>query len=112
MPRTAVILEDDVGLRYALSGLLASFDYTVFPVATAQDAMACFNHDDIGVFLADVLIGGEPSGLDIAGAVRVRWPSTRIFLMSSDHLLASQAEPLEFLPKPVDLSALQRIAET
>ena len=81
--RTILLVEDDGELREALQSILELSNFTVLCAADGAEALSIMGPDrHIDVFLTDVVLPGELSGVDLADRVRHEFPEISIILMS------------------------------
>ncbi len=96
----------EVGAAY-----LEQLGYTVKRAASAQDAIAVLENDTtIDLVFSDILMPGRMNGLDLARAVRERFPHMPVLLCTGYSGSAQDAVRRGFvvLQKPYDLDALVR----
>jgi CheY-like chemotaxis protein len=101
-----LFVEDNEQVRQVVEAMIRSVGYSVTVAKDAEAALALW--DDGGQFdlvFTDVVMPGEYTGVDLAGALRARDPHARILLTSgfaySEEILAKIKElGLEVLSKP------------
>ncbi len=100
-----LVVEDDNNLREALTDTLQLADYSVIPVASAEDALkqlALYN--DIRMIVSDVNMGGM-SGHDLLRAVKQDYPQIPMMLITayasiSESVDAMKQGAVDYLVKP------------
>jgi CheY-like chemotaxis protein len=123
LPRLAVgasrqkrllVVDDDRGMRRSMTRLLHSWGHQVAVAAGARRALSLVDtfHPDIAIM--DLAIG-DGSGLDLARALRQKFPERRmqLFAMTADNDDGVRRACLEvfdaYLVKPGQLTELQRL---
>lgn len=111
-PMSVLLVEDnDTVGRFAL-GLLHEMGLTAHWATDGQSALSLLNarNGRFDLVFSDVVMPGM-SGIELASAVRRRWPSLRVVLTSGySHVLAEQGtHGFEFLAKPYSAEALVKM---
>ena len=111
------MVEDDEALRELARRLLQRQGYTVFVVATADDAVHAFERNpSIDLLLTDVVMPGA-SGPQLTRRLVDRWPALKVIYMSgyTDEAIVQHGvlKPgIAFLSKPFTAQTLgQKIRE-
>ncbi len=107
-----LLMEDDPEVRRLILSMLTKLDYQIIEAANGEQAMAA--HDGNAGFellLADVVLPGGMTGVDIAKEVTQRLPDIKILLVSGhpDDILAQcgpLATVLRMLRKPIQMEDL------
>jgi PAS domain S-box-containing protein len=110
---TVLLVEDDGTVRELARRVLQENGHRVIEAASAEEALNAVSagSDVVDLLLSDVVLPGL-SGLDLAVALRRRWPSLKVLLMSGS--VDSPARPADFdgeklfLPKPFRPKELAR----
>jgi DNA-binding NtrC family response regulator len=105
-PRVLVV-EDEAGIRLALSGLLKREGYDVVQCERGADALRALEAGAFDFVLTDLALGEGPSGLDVLRFVRERQPETPIVMITAhgSEKIAVEAMKLgaeDYVPKPFD----------
>jgi len=100
-----VVIEDDVGVRESLVGLLRSMRFNVTAFAAAADFMAKGKLASVGCMILDVRLPGQ-SGIEFFEEVRAGGFQRPVIFMSGHAdvpiaVRAMKAGAVEFLTKPV-----------
>ena len=98
-----LIVEDEVLLRMDAADVIGSAGFEVVEAASADDAIVILGaRRDITVVFTDVQIPGSMNGLNLARAVRGRWPPIKIVATSGLVDVGEKDLPDggRFLPKP------------
>ena len=102
--RTALIVEDDLGLSDLCADMLREFDLRIEQVASAEAAIdhLCERSGDITVLVADVRLSGAMTGVALAHRVSVLWPSISLIVTSGAPLDEAETLPERavFVQKP------------
>jgi DNA-binding NtrC family response regulator len=105
-PRILVV-EDEAGIRLALSGLLRREGYEVIQCESGADALAQLGGGPFDFVLTDLALGEGPSGLDVMRFAKERQPETPIVMITAhgSEKIAVEAMKLgaeDYVPKPFD----------
>jgi DNA-binding NtrC family response regulator len=105
-PRVLVV-EDEAGIRLALTGLLRREGYEVVQCERGADALAQLESSEFDFVLTDLALGDGPSGLDVMRCARERQPETPIVMITAhgSEKIAVEAMKLgaeDYVPKPFD----------
>src|SRR5215203_1742442 len=104
--RVALIVEDDNDVRGLAAALLEESDLSVVETTSAEEALAYLkDHAEKVAFLfADVRLPCLMSGVDLARAVRLKWPWVEMVLTSGapieDDEIARVPREVRYMPKP------------
>jgi len=103
--RKALIVEDDVELRFFASALLEETDLEIIEASSGEEALNYLHHhaDEVAFLFSDVRLPCLMSGVDLARTVRSKWPWIRTVLTSGAPLEVNDERTLRdvrFMPKP------------
>ncbi len=107
-----LVVEDEMLLRMRAVDIVEDAGFTPIEAVNADDALAILESRlDIDLLFTDIQMPGSMDGLRLAHAVRERWPSIKIVLVSGQLTLTEVDKPINsrFFGKP--LEAKQMIAE-
>ncbi len=101
-----LVVDDDAGIRFALTELLADAGHDVRDAEHAPAALAALEGDPADLVLSDLSMPAI-SGLDLLEEIRTRHPQTLFVLLTAhgDERVAVKALKLgawDYLPKPFD----------
>lgn len=80
--------------------------FTAVEAVSADEALAILEaRSDITMLFTDIQMPGSLDGLKLAHAVRERWPSIKIILVSGQVMVADSDKPTDslFFGKPLDV---------
>jgi DNA-binding NtrC family response regulator len=102
-----LIVEDEAGIRLALTGLLRREGYEVVQCERGDDALARLDVEAFDFVLTDLALGEGPSGLDVLRFARQRQPETPVVMITAhgNEKIAVEAMKLgadDYVPKPFD----------
>jgi CheY-like chemotaxis protein len=109
LPTVVLIVEDDALLRMCAAEIVEEAGFAVIEAADADAAMALLEScSDIALLLTDIDMPGSMNGLELAHAVRCRWPSIKILVVSGQVRPQPSELPSDscFLAKPYQTAAL------
>jgi two-component system, response regulator PdtaR len=98
-----LLVEDDPLLRLDASVVLLDAGYEVLEAADGDEAIALLETEsDIRVMVSDIQMPGSLNGVELAHAVRRRWPPIKMLLTSGRHIprAGELPERVRYLPKP------------
>ena len=104
-----LIVEDDILVRTVAVEIAYDAGFSVLQASDADEAIRILqSRSDIGVVLTDIDMPGTLDGLELAQAIRHRWPSIQVVLTSGKMRPGADELPerSHFLPKPYDISKL------
>lgn len=110
-PRNVLIVEDMV-LRMRAVEIVEDAGFTPVEAVNADQALSILeSRSDISLLFTDIQMPGSMDGLKLAHAVRDRWPSIKIILVSGQVKLSDAEKPANsrFFGKPLEVK--QMIAE-
>ena len=112
VPAAVLIVEDEMLLRMRAVDMVEDAGFTPVEAVDADEAVAILeSRSDIVLLFTDIQMPGRMDGLTLAHAVRARWPSIKIILVSGQLKLPDIHIPADsrFFGKP--LAAGDMIAE-
>jgi CheY-like chemotaxis protein len=104
-----LIVEDEFLVRIVAVQIAEEAGFSVLQAADADEAIRVLQgRSDIRVVLTDIEMPGSMDGLELAQAIRHRWPPIDVVLTSGKMRPAADELPerSHFLPKPYDASEL------
>jgi CheY-like chemotaxis protein len=112
-PKLALVVEDDLLQREALSSLLKQHRMDVIACDSAEAGELVLGRAglEISVLIADVTLAGCMSGLELARFARNRFPHLKIIIVSGQHLQQLPSDVC-FLQKPYRPDDLVRLSTT
>ncbi|MGH7287109.1 MAG: sigma-54-dependent transcriptional regulator, partial [Myxococcota bacterium] len=107
MTTRVLIVEDEAGIRLALTGLLRREGYEVIQCERGDDALARLGAEAFDFVLTDLALGTGPSGLDVLRLTKERQPETPVVMITAhgNEKIAVEAMKLgadDYVPKPFD----------
>jgi len=108
---TVLLVEDNAEVAEVAKAYFEELGYTVKQAAGAQPGLDRIARDgDIDLVFSDILMPGGMNGLELAAAVRQRFPATAVLLTTGYSSSAQDAVAQGFavLQKPYNLAALER----
>lgn len=108
---TVLLVEDNAEVGEVARAYLEQLGYAVKQTASAQAGLDLIERaGDIDLIFSDILMPGEMNGLDLAKAVRRRFPTIAVLLATGYSSSAQHAvsQGFDVLQKPYDLPALER----
>jgi CheY-like chemotaxis protein len=104
---TILLVEDESTIRAVVSGERAAVGYEVIVDADADEAIVLLaEREDIVLVFTDVNMPGSMDGLELAAAVRHRWPPIHIIITSGKARPRSIPINALFIPKPYVVNSL------
>ena len=114
---TLLIVEDEAIVSLYLRSSLEAFGHTVVGLApTGAQAVknALSSYPDL--ILMDIRLNGDTDGIEAAKQIRNHRPAPVIFITANTDDMAmrraSELEPIGYLSKPLDVTALRGIMES
>jgi len=112
-----LVVDDEQGIRFFLEKTLTKVGHSVSTAASGEEALEALRERRFDLMMLDLKLGGRVDGLRVLEAVRWRWPSTIVIMLTAHGSLASAQAAIEegvdgYLLKPVDPSEVREtIAE-
>ena len=103
MPRTVLVVEDEVLVRYDTCDFLRAAGYHVLEASTAQQAIDILQENPaIDLVFTDVQMPGTMDGIKLSHYIRNRWPPVKLIVVSGMAILEASSLPdgSRFFPKP------------
>ena len=99
-----LVVEDDVGLREALTDTLSLANYQVLAAADGIEALQLLKQHKIALMISDVQMA-PMSGLELLKSVRLNYPALPVLMMTAyatvnDAVQAIRIGALDYLAKP------------
>jgi len=104
-PTIVLVVEDEMLLRMRAVDMVEDAGYIPVEAVDADDALAILqSRSDIALVLTDIQMPGSMNGLELARAVRERWPPIKIILASGQLKLSREDIPNDsrFFGKPLN----------
>jgi CheY-like chemotaxis protein len=102
-PKIALIVEDDARDRERAAALLKELGLNAVEADSAEVAVALMERQggEVAILLTEIPLAGLMNGVDLARAVAVLWPRTKV-LVTSDFIDRSPRLPssVQYLQKP------------
>src|SRR5437868_10142035 len=101
-----LVVEDEMMLRMRAVDIVEDAGFSPIEAVSADDALAILEaRSDIELLFTDIQMPGSMDGLKLAYAVRERWPSIKIILVSGQLTLSDADKPADsrFFGKPLDV---------
>ena len=102
-PMRILVVEDETFVRMDVVEMLREAGFDVLEAANADEAIQMLERDsDIRLVFTDIDMPGSMNGLQLAAAVRDRWPPVRIIATSGHFKIQAGDLPADarFIPKP------------
>ena len=110
---TVLLVDDEPGVRFALTEVLRDRGYRVICACSGSEALAAL--DGVDVVVTDLSMPGM-DGLELVSQIAARMPALPVILLTahgSDHLvrIASSRGACGCLSKPFDIDEIARVVE-
>ena len=104
-PGRVLVVEDEAGIRLALTSLLRREGYEVLQSKSGDEALARLEVEAFDFVLTDLALGSGASGLDVLRSCRERQPETPVVMITAhgNEKIAVEAMKLgaeDYVPKP------------
>jgi len=102
-----LVVDDEQGIRFFLEKTLTKSGHSVTTAGSGEAALEALRDKRFDLMLLDLKLGGRVDGLRVLEAVRWRWPSTIVIMLTAHGSLASAQAAIEegvdgYLLKPVE----------
>jgi DNA-binding response OmpR family regulator len=111
-----LVVDDEKGIRYFLEKTLEKDGHIVSTAASGEEALQKLRDERFDLMMLDLKLGGRVNGLRVLEAVRWRWPSTLVIMMTAHGSLESAKAAIEegvdgYLLKPVEPEEVREAIE-
>ena len=104
---TVLFVEDDVLVREAVVEALAAAGFAVEVAVNGEEALARLEGGlSVDIVFSDIVMPGSVSGIDLATAVRARWPALPVVLATGYTERRVALPDVKILAKPYDVDQL------
>ncbi len=102
-----LVVDDEPGIRFFLEKTLTKEGHTVTTAGSGDEALEALRDRRFDLMMLDLKLGGRVDGLRVLEAVRWRWPSTVVIMLTAHGSLESAQAAIEegvdgYLLKPVE----------
>ena len=102
-----LVVDDQQGIRYFMQKTLEKEDHLVSTAASGEEALQKLRDQRFDLMMLDLKLGGRVDGLRVLEAVRWRWPSMVVIMMTAHGSLESARAAIQegvdgYLLKPVE----------
>jgi len=110
---TILVVDDDPGVRFALTEVLSERGHRVIAAASGQEALGKL--DGVDVVVTDLVMPGM-DGLELVSRIAARAPSLPVILVTahgSEHVarIATSRGVCRCIRKPFDIDEIARVVE-
>jgi DNA-binding response OmpR family regulator len=111
-----LVVDDEQGIRFFLEKTLTKAGHNVTTAASGEEALEALRERRFDLMLLDLRLGGRVDGLRVLEAVRWRWPSTIVIMLTAHGSLESAQAAIDegvdgYLLKPVEPSEVREAVE-
>ena len=105
--KTILVVDDEVGIREALAGVLKDEGYSVFLAATAEEALRRMAKRRPDLVLLDIWMPGK-DGVEALGEIKARYPDLPVIMISGHANIETAVKTTklgayDFIEKPLSL---------
>lgn len=106
--KTILIVDDEPLIRAYVRDVVEEAGYKAKEAGNADEALRLIEDDGIDIVVSDVEMPGSLNGVELAWAVRTRWPRLSVILTSGRRLPRRDQMPVDtrFLAKPFSSHSL------
>lgn len=102
-----LVVDDEKGIRYFVKKTLEKDGHLVSAAASGEEALQKLRDERFDLMMLDLKLGGRVNGLRVLEAVRWRWPSMVVIMMTAHGSLESAQAAIQegvdgYLLKPVE----------
>jgi DNA-binding response OmpR family regulator len=109
-------VDDEQGIRFFLEKTLSKAGHAVTTAGSGEQALEALRDKRFDLMMLDLRLGGRVDGLRVLEAVRWRWPSTVVIMLTAHGSLETAQAAIEegvdgYLLKPVEPSEVRDAVE-
>ncbi|HQR38007.1 MAG TPA: sigma-54 dependent transcriptional regulator [Blastocatellia bacterium] len=106
MSNSVLIVDDELGIRDSLRGLLADEGFAVEAVATGEACLEAIGQRPYGCILLDIFLGAGLDGLEVLSRIRNTRPECPVIMISGHGTIetavrATKLGAVDFIEKPL-----------
>lgn len=110
MTRRALVVDDEVNMRWVLKEALIDFGYAVETAGGGQEALAAMGREPADLVILDLKMKGM-DGLGTLARLRERWPEAVVLILTAHGTVATAVEAMQlgaadYLRKPFDVEEI------
>jgi DNA-binding response OmpR family regulator len=107
-----LVVDDEQGIRFFLEKTLTKAGHSVTTAGSGEEALEALRDKRFDLMMLDLRLGGRVDGLRVLEAVRWRWPSTVVIMLTAHGSLESAQAAIDegvdgYLLKPVEPSEVR-----
>src|SRR5688572_29933611 len=107
MPNSVLVVDDEIGIRQTLAGVLEDEGFVVDTAASGEDCLTAFERRVYGCVLLDVWLPGI-DGIETLRQLRAAYPETAVIMISGHGNIetavrATRLGALDFIEKPLQI---------
>jgi DNA-binding response OmpR family regulator len=111
-----LVVDDEAGIRFFLEEALQQVGHSVIAASSGEEALDRLRDARFDLIMLDLMLGGRVDGMRVLEAVKWRWPTTVVIILTAhgslDSSLAAIREGVDgYLLKPVEPEELWQAVE-
>jgi DNA-binding NtrC family response regulator len=113
MGKRVLIIDDQPDILEVLTEIIEILEHEVVAISSGNNLDKKFQCNDFDIVITDYQMP-DMTGIDIAKKVKVKYPGTKVYIISGYHQLLSEEKMCEYgvtglLDKPFEIEELKRI---
>ncbi len=115
MENTILIVDDEVSIRMALSGLFASESFNVITATDGLEAIDILENKSVDIVISDLKMP-RMDGETLLRKILIRWPAIPVIILTGNGSISNAVEAMrigayEFLEKPINFEHLLEVVK-
>lgn len=112
----SLVVDDEETVRFFMAETLKRDGHEVTTAANGEEALERLRETPFDLALVDLKLGGRIDGLRVLEAIRWRWPSTAVIILTAHGSLESAVAAIRegvdlYLLKPLEMEDLRQAAQ-
>lgn len=109
-----LVVDDEAGIRFFVEETLHRSGHDVSTAKTGDEALAVLRDTPFDLVILDLKLGGKVDGIKILEAIRWRWPTTSVIILTAHGSLNTAVQAIDhgidkYVQKPISPKELRKI---
>lgn len=111
-----LVVDDEPGIRFFVEETLHRSGHDVTTVKSGEDALNTLRDTPFDLVILDLKLGGKVDGIKVLEAIRWRWPSTSVIILTAHGSLETALQAIDqgiekYVQKPLSPQELREVVE-
>lgn len=111
-----LVVDDEPGIRFFVEETLHRIGHDITTVKSGEEALKTLRDNPFDLVVLDLKLGGKVDGIKVLEAIRWRWPSTSVIILTAHGSLDSALQAIDqgiekYVEKPLSPQELREVVE-